>query len=344
MKKEQLPTSYEKLSLAEYEQRYSSKSNTKAIKVFAYLLAATIGVVIFVCLFALCKDAYEINQYLGYGAIAASVLAFVFLYIVPLVKIKRLRKFELDVNAYSVKSAKKHNAKIRRELANNVIDLYLSTEGGSSGYSDEHVSTLVNARQSGDDKQLMMALDVIYAQDVKRGAKDIIRRCAIRSGIFSAVSQKNTSDTLIVTLINLQMIKDIVFLYGFRPSDAKLMKIFANVVTNSLVAYGLGSANIGNQVARSIGGVAEQIPILGGLIGAVVDSSIQGLSNATLTALLGHNTIRYLMKEYRLQSILESVEISESEEEFAETCEALKQDLTEAKKAKKDKKGELVKA
>ncbi len=350
MKKEPKAPSYEKLTLSEYEQRYSAKNNTKLFKVIAFILAATIGIIVFVCLFALCKEAYELNEYFGYGAIAVSVLVFVFLYLVPLIKIKKLRKFEVDVNAYSIKNAKKHNAKIRQELATNIIDLYLSTEGGASGYSSENMSALVNARQSGDSQELLKALDVIYSNDTKAAAKSLITRCAVRCGLFSAVSQKDTTDALIVTLINLQMVKDIVFMYGFRPSDARLMKIFAQVVSNSLVAYGLGSANIGNQVVRSIGGVAEKIPVLGGIIGTLVDSSIQGLSNATLTALLGHNTIRYLMKEYHLQAILESVEINESEEEFAETCEELKKELSDAKKnAKKpdkkgDKKGELIPA
>lgn len=341
MSTEQKPTKYEKLSLTEYEQMHSSKANSKLTKAMAYFLASLIGLVVFVCLFVLCKEAYELNPYVGYGAIAVSVLLFIFLYLVPLLKIKNMRRFEVDVNAYSIKNAKKHNAKIRRELAANIIDLYLSTEGGSSGYSSEHISALVNAKQSGDDQKLLEALDVLFATDTKASAKTIITKSAVRCGLFSAVSQKDTTDVLIVTLVNLQMVKDIIYLYGFRPSDARLMKIFSQVLANSLVAYGLGSANIGNQVARSIGGVAEKIPVLGGIIGTLVDSSIQGLSNATLTALLGHNTIRYLMKEYHLQAILESVEINESEEEFAATCEELKKELSDAKK--KNAKGELVK-
>ena len=130
-----------------------------------------------------------------------------------------------------------------------------------------------------------------------------------------------------MAVVNLQMIKDIVFLYGFRPSDAKLMKIFGAVVRNSLISFGLGSLQIGNAVAQTGGDAARSIPFLGSAISALVDSSIQGLTNGTLTAVIGYQTIRYLNREYRLQNILDGVEVTESEAELEETCEEIKDEL-----------------
>lgn len=69
------------------------------------------------------------------------------------------------------------------------------------------------------------------------------------------------------------------------------------------------------------------IPFLGSAISALVDSSIQGLTNGTLTAVIGYQTIRYLNKEYRLQNILDGVEITETQEELAEACEEIKDEL-----------------
>ena len=85
-----------------------------------------------------------------------------------------------------------------------------------------------------------------------------------------------------------------------------------------------------------MGDVVRAIPILGTAISTIVDSTVQGLGNATLTAIIGHNTVRYLMKEYRLQNILDDAEITFTEEDFDETCSEVKRELT-VRSASKDK-------
>ena len=322
----------EKLTIYEYEQKYSSKTNAKRAAVIFDLVVAVLGVFVFTCLFMLFKDAYDFNVYLGYGTGAVGVLLYIFLFIVPIVKIKKMRRFEVDVTALTARKAQRHNEKVRRELADEIIECYVSTEGSSSWYSSESVKTLVEARKGGDKKSLKDALDVIYSKDVKRAASGIIKRSALKAGTYSAVSQKDSLDALLVTVINIQMIKDIVYLYGFRPSDVRFIKIVSNVLTNSLLAYGLGNVRVG---LGNMSDVMKNIPILGGAISVIVDSSVQGLANATLTAILGRNTIKYLLKEYRLQSILDGVEITESDEEFIRTCEELKEELANEKKADK---------
>lgn len=321
------------MTLAEYEERYSSRSNSKRARFLVNFVAGLIGVVVFVCLFLMCKSAYDVHEYFGYAMIGVSVLIFIFLFIVPLIKIKKMPYFEVDVNAFNVGSAKRHNAKVRQDLADRIIDLFTST--GGSVYSSKSVENLIKAKESKKSDELMAALQAIYKGDVKKQAHQIIVKCAVRSGFYSALSQKDTTDALIVTVINLQMIKDIVYLYGFRPSDSKLVRIFGRVLTSALAAYGLSNVNVGGYVAKTIGGVVEEIPILGGLIAAAVDSSIQGLSNGILTATIGHTLINYLMKEYRLQCVLDSVEVSESDEEFARTCEEIQREMQEEKKNKR---------
>lgn len=54
---------------------------------------------------------------------------------------------------------------------------------------------------------------------------------------------------------------------------------------------------------------------------------MQGLTNGTLTAVIGFQTIRYLNKEYKLQNILDGVEVGESEEELAEECKKIESEL-----------------
>ena len=152
--------------------------------------------------------------------------------------------------------------------------------------------------------------------------------------MYSAVSQTNKVDAMLVAVLNMQLVKDILFLYGFRPSDAKLVKIFGSVLRNSLIAYGLGGVKLGNTIVQSMGNAVKGIPLLGAAISTVVDSSVQGLTNGVLTAVIGRQTIKYLSEEYRLQDILDGIEIEETQEEFDETCKELEHELKSGKYAK----------
>ena len=57
-------------------------------------------------------------------------------------------------------------------------------------------------------------------------------------------------------------------------------------------------------------------------------------SNGVLTAVIGFQTIKYLNLEYRLQEILDGVELEETEEEFEETCGLIEKELKAGKLSK----------
>ena len=185
--------------------------------------------------------------------------------------------------------------------------------------------------KANDDNVIKEQLTNLFKGSVKRSAKEIIFKCSLKSAAYAALSQDSKTDAMLVAVVNLQMIKDIVFLYGFRPSDARLVKIFGSVVRNALVAYGLGGLKIGNGIARTMGDAAKGIPILGTAISVLVDSSVQGLTNGTLTAVIGFQTLKYLNTEYRLQSVLDGVAIVGTEEELTQTCTELENELKKNK-------------
>ncbi|MDY2880376.1 MAG: YcjF family protein [Candidatus Borkfalkiaceae bacterium] len=315
-----------KMTVYEYEAKYSEKESRKKARGILNTLTFVLAVFLFLCAFFLFKEFYAINRYAGYVAAALlAVLYFVF-FILPIVRIRRAEAFETQVNVHSLLAAKRHNAKVRKNLADKITDCYLSVEE-CEWYSDASVKTLMLARRSGDDGQLKTALNAVYEGDVKRAAREIITKCAMKSGMYSAISQKELTDSLLVTAINLQMVKDLIYLYGFRPSETRLVRIFTKILSNSLVAYGLGGIKVGNSVVKAVGDVAKGIPLLGNAISVLVDSSVQGLGNATLTAVIGRNTVRYLVKEYRLQNVLDGVELEETDEEFDEMCRSVRLSL-----------------
>lgn len=316
----------DKMTIYDYEQKYVRRENVRGAKLVLKLLVAAIGVFLFFCLFSVTVKVWEINEYAGYAMIAVSVLLYIFLFIVPLVKIFKSDYFLVNVNAQTARAAQRHNKKLRREIADKIIDLTSKVEG--VGWYDGYVvGQLAIAVKAGDEEGITRNLSALYADSVKKSAKDLIFKSSMKSAMYSAISQTSKVDALLVAVINLQLVKDIVFLYGFRPSDAKLVKIFARVLQNALVAYGMGGLKLGNSIVKTMGDAVKGIPVLGTAISALVDSSIQGLTNGVLTAVMGYQTIKVLNDEYRLQEILDGIEVAETEEDLQETCNELEQEL-----------------
>ncbi len=322
----------DKMTIYDYEQKYVKRQNVRNAKIILRLLAAAIGIFLFACLFFVAMRVWEINEYAGYAAGGVCLILYVFLFIVPVVKIFKSDYFIVNVNAYTAGAAKKHNKKVRRDIAGKMIDLTAKVEG-VGWYDSKIVGEMAIALKTNDDKGIMRCLTSLYTGSVKKSAKDLIFKSSMKSAMYSALSQTSKVDAALVVVMNLQLIKDLVFLYGFRPSDAKLVKIFGRVLQNSLVAYGLGGMKLGNSIVKTMGDAVKGIPILGTAISVLVDSSVQGLTNGVLTAVMGYQTIRYLNQEYKLQEILDGVEIPETEEELQETCAEIEKQLKSNKKA-----------
>ncbi|MCH5159906.1 MAG: YcjF family protein [Clostridiales bacterium] len=319
-----------KMTIYEYEQKYSKRENARGAKLFLTFTVTIIGVFLFVLLAMFTMKSYEFNQYVGYGVGAACLIVYIFVFIVPIFKLLHSGYFITNVNAYTASKAKRHNKKLRHDISKKIIDLTSKVEG-VGWYDSETVGKLAIALQARDEEGVKENLSALYVGSVKRSARELILKASLKSAMYSALSQSSSLDTVMVALVNLQLIKDLVYLYGFRPSDAKLAKIFAAVIRNSLIAYGVSAAGsqVGNAVAKTIKG----IPLLGSIIGVVVDSSVQGLTNGTLTTVIGYQTIKYMNAEYKLQNVLDGVEVAETQAEFIEACQNLENELKREQRA-----------
>lgn len=323
-----------KMTIYEYEQKYVKKQNVRAAKFGIRFAAAILGIFLFVTLFFFSLRIYDINEYAGYGVGAACLFVYIFAFIVPLVKILRTGYFITNVNRETARKAQKHNKKLRHSIADKMIDLTAKVDG-AGWYDAETVGKLAIALKAGREKDVKKYLTELYSGSVKKSAKDMIFKCSMKSAMYSAISQTAKVDAALVVFVNLQLVKDLVFLYGFRPSDAKLARIFFRVLQNAFIAYGLGGMDIGKGVIRTMGEAVRGIPFLGSAIAAIVDSSVQGLTNGTLTAVIGYQTIKYLNDEYRLQNILDEVEITETQSDFEDTCAEIERELKKERKLAK---------
>ncbi|MBQ7242719.1 MAG: DUF697 domain-containing protein [Bacilli bacterium] len=321
--KKNLPAPAAKMTLEEYKAKYTRPQNYKAARLFLFLFAASIGVIVFTCLLLIVLRIHEINEVAGYISIVPAVAAFGLFYVFPLVKIHKLPAFQTNVDQRNARAAQIHNRKMREDIADHMIDFAAKTDN-VGWYDESRIGKLAVARQTKDNDGLRLALTEIYDQDVRKMADKLIRSAATKVGIFTALSQSDRLDTAIVAMYELNLVKDLLYLYGYRPSEPRLMRIYASVVRDSLIAYG-ASASTPAILHSLTDNLAPSLGILGGILSTVIGSTSQGLINGALTVVIGVQTKRYLRVEYRLQDLLDGIEL-EGEDE-AVLMEEVKKDI-----------------
>ena len=166
---------------------------------------------------------FEFNEIVGYISAGISVIIFFVIYMIPVIKIYKTKSFTTKVDESSIDKAQKYNRKLRQELADKIIDL-VSKVDNLSWYGDDNIKNLAIARHTKNDKELIKVLGSIYQTDIKKEAKKMIRKSAGYVGISTALSQSGMMDALLIITFQLKLVKDIVYLYGYRPSDAQMTK------------------------------------------------------------------------------------------------------------------------
>lgn len=338
-----------KLTLEEYQQKYAPTEVRAVTRNFFFLFTAGLGVVIGVALFFIVLRLYEIHNLAGHISVGVAVLLFIFLYLVPVIRLQKTPSFTTSVTNVSAKGAQKHNKKMREDIADKMIDMVAKTDV-VGWYSNDNVGRLAVARHTRNDQELKAVLSLIYKTDVRSAANKMIRNSALKVGFATAVSQSETVDTLFSVLYQLNLIKDIVYLYGYRPNDAQMAKIYKNVFINAVIAYGVSNAtagigkSFGAGVANALDKVSQSSGILASTLasiaGVLVESGVQFGVNSTLTVIIGNQTKRYLVKEYKLQDVLDTVEILDSVEEEAKLLQAVRRELKSGQNSATKKKKE----
>ena len=330
-----------KMTIEEYEDRYVKYENTNRIKFSLSLLITLVAIVLFTCLLVIVEKVYNINQYAGYVAAVIALIIYIVFFIVPTIKILKSDYFITNVNANKAKEAKNHNKKARKNIAKKIIELHDSINN-IGWYDTETINLLGTALYKNDNELIKDALTKLYNGSVRKSAKKIYMKAAAQSGVASALSQSSSLDTALVLMINVQMIKDIIFLYGFRPSEAKLMKIVKSVLRSALIAYGVSSVDVGKILNsfKVFGKFTEDVPILG----SITSSALQALTNGMLTVKIGRQTQKYLMYEYKLQDLLDGIVLGNEEEEQEEYKEIAKIIREKEKKEKENGKSKVEQA
>lgn len=346
-----------------YEKEYVRYENFKFVK---YILIIVFGIfVVFIANFVLtlCFKAFDINVYLGYITIAFCIIFIIFIFIVPLIKLFSANEFRLNVKKYGKENLNKHNDKICYIIAKGIIDFNKKLPE-AKWYDSELVSKLEVATKDKSIEDVRDILSDLMNTTIRNNSNNIIVNYSVKAGLFSALSQSDKLDAILIFIVDLFMIKDLVFLYGFRPTIVKMIKIYISVFASVATAYGLQASNVGKGIFKSVfsmikgllGGVSTvaagvsvnptsapvsaPIAILAKtaqqFLGTLGDSTVQGMSNGVITAMLGYQTIAHLNEEYKLQDNLKNIDLLDDDKEFKNTCKDIQNKL----KKEQDKKGE----
>lgn len=340
-----------KISLEEYQEKNANPQNIKLAKSFVAIFEVLIAIIIVTCLFFVVLKLFDIHQIAGYIGLVVAVVVFIVAYIIPVSKLNNTKSFMTNVKTSNARLAQKYNKELRAEIADKMIDITSKT-AELGWYNKDNIGKLAIACHTKNDQEIKEILSHIYKTDVKKAADKMIRKSAVRVGLTTALSQSEMVDTLFIVIYELNLIKDIVFLYGYRPTETQMAKIYKSVIRNALIAYGV--SNLTSGVGKSIGSglisamdkvsqsrsfVASTLGSLAsGLAGTAIESSIQFGINAALTVIIGNQTKKYLIHEYKLQEMLDNVVLIEEDDE-TRLIEAVKEEVREKliKKQKSDK-------
>jgi len=168
----------------------------------------------------------NIHEYVAYGFYGLAALLLYLLIIRPVAII-------LYSPSFSVETTLDKNPKRAYKVFKQVARRLLEQEELSDAIKE-------NIKQSmKDPHKLRDAMNNAYNHDIKKRMNKSIQNHARTVLISTAISQNGRLDFITVIVVNIQMIKDLVVMCGFRPSYKNLAKLVVNVFTTALIAEGL---------------------------------------------------------------------------------------------------------
>ena len=237
----------------------------------------------------ICHTVYA--EYAFYALIFILVLIFV---IVPIIKVHTAPEFPVMGIGDEISDIRKLRA-FGKRLASSCG--YIDNEEVRAG----HQQTLkAEFEACGNDLE---ALKVVIDREVTLrfdGNKDMgvqginsrMKEWAKSVFMITAVSQNNLVDSAVLMVMNYRQVEDLVLATGFRPSRAQMFRIYANILTTTLVSYCTSEVLSDLAGETTLAGALSNMKIPG----VITESAIQGAVNALLTLRVGYVTRTFLME------------------------------------------------
>lgn len=348
----------EELAFINYQEEVAHSKEEKrnrailiALSVALYLLGLGVFAIIV-------QTIYQMNEIAGIVVAIALLIAYTTCFIVIIVKIFSKHSFDLEFQKrkdghYS----EKNNNKVRWEIAKNIVDQsvvlnyldkmddkkVLTSKETEKIASFRELQNLVNkypgnkipSSHKEDSINLAESLAISMRKDgvIYQKAKSLILKRSLSTGCLTALSQNTMVDASVVVVKNMQLIKDLIWLYGFRPTNAEMTKILEKVVKSVCLSIGLNTMQNGTNMAGKIFN-KDSNNFLVQVLGQALNMGAQFIGNGAMTYMVGKYTINALLRQYRVQDIYRLKSLDDYEMEMnSSTIKDLNDDIKEEVKA-----------
>ena len=312
-----------KNTIYDYEESSIKQEDRNSFGYVIKLIIVVFGLFIISLLLNISDRIRNFNQIAGIVSLVIFAVLFLYFYVRPILNIYGMLYFESKTMSKNSKIANAHNIKTRKKIAEHIISFNQNVKD-ADWYDRELVKELRVAVDENDNNKIYSILTKLMNGSIKKASNRMIVTSAVQSGVYSAVVPSQQLDAILVAGVNFKMIRDILFLYGFRPTNARLMKIFLNSIIGSLAAYGIEGSGIGSFLAK-LG--SRAIPVINESSSFLVDAGVQAFTNGTLTMWIGYKAIDYLKKEYKLQVVLGEIDVLDDDKEFDDTRKEVVEEL-----------------
>lgn len=312
-----------KNTIYDYEESSIKQEDRNSFGYVIKLIIVVFGLFIISLLLNISDRIRNFNQIAGIVSLVVFAILFLYFYVRPILNIYGMLYFESRSMNKNSKIANAHNIKTRKKIAEHIISFNQNVKD-ADWYDRELVKELKVAVDTNENNKIYNILTKLMNGSIKRASNRMIVTSAVQSGVYSAIVPSQQLDAILVAGVNFKMIRDILFLYGFRPTNARLMKIFLNSIIGSLAAYGIEGSGIGSFLAK-LG--SRAIPVINESSSFLVDAGVQAFTNGTLTMWIGYKAIDYLKKEYKLQVVLGEIDVLDDDKEFNDTRKEVVEEL-----------------
>lgn len=355
----------EELDFLDYQETVTRTKEAKRNRRILIALTSAIYLIGLGLFASIVQTIYQINNTAGIIVAIVLLVLYTILYIVMIVSIFSKHSFDLEFQKRkNGKLSERNNNKVRIEIARNLREQntvlsYLEKKKEKEVLSEKETQK-VNAFErildlaekyekkvpdinSQDSKNLLVSLRIAFEKDgvIYKKAKKMIFKRSIETGTMTALSQNAIFDGSIVAMKNMQLVKDIIWLYGFRPTNYEMNKILLRVIRNVSIALGLNTmpkaVNITSKIFNK-----DSSNFLVSLLGQAIDMGAQFVGNGVMTYIVGKYTIRAMLKEYHIQDLFaqkcdEEYELDMNEKVYKEINEAIHEEVSVLKSKEKEK-------
>lgn len=237
----------------------------------------------------ICHTVYA--EYAFYALVSILVLAFV---IVPIIKVHAAPEFPALGMGDETSDLKKLNS-FGRKLVSNCG--YIEDAEQRAKHQEALRAELKTCAEDMEGLKAIIDREVALRFDGSKemgiqGVNAKMKEWAKSVFMITAVSQNNLVDTTVVLVMNYRQIEDLVLATGFRPTRAQMFRIYANILTTTLISYCTSEVLSDLAGETTLTGAMANLKIPG----VITESAIQGAVNALLTLRIGYVTKTFLME------------------------------------------------